>query len=309
MGIQSILSGFLALLTFISSLISGFGYEVNYYYYEDIYYGTHERQRFDLAIPGNCDDTTGLVIYVHGGSWLHGDKSTKTEKVKSTAKKYGVVSAAINYRFASEDTDCFDMLDDIDSALSEIKTFCAKKGVNIDKVLFIGNSAGAHLSLLYAYSRVDTAPITPAAVIAYSAPTALYIDSFYNDCIIGNDREMARLISKVCGERFTYGTMFVAEEALMKASPLSYVTADTVPTLFAHGTEDKVINFEHAVLLEQALSENDVENELIIYLDSGHRLDNDPKASALMAKKVSQWITTYLRPGQSSAETETVNNF
>lgn len=292
---QSILSGFVALLTFISSLLSGYGYEVSYYYYEDIYYGLHERQCLDIAIPADCDENVGLVVYIHGGSWSRGDKSAKTARIKSTAEKHGLVAAAINYRFTDSDTDCFDMLDDIDDALERIKSFCGKKNINTDKVLLIGNSSGAHLSLLYAYSRADTAPVPPVAVIAYSAPTALYLDSLYNNSSLGTDREMAKLITNVCGERFTAGTIFAADEALKKASPISYVSKNTVPTLLAHGTDDKAINFEHAVLLERALTKHGVENELVIYLNSGHGLNNDSNASALMAKKVTKWINTYLK--------------
>lgn len=293
--IQSILSAFLALLTFLSSFISSFEYNVNYYYYEDIYYGTHERQCFDIAIPGDCDETVGLVLYIHGGSWTKGDKSSRESRVRSTVDEHRLVSATMNYRYASETTDCFDMLDDIDSALAEIKSFCKKKDIDINKVILVGNSSGAHISLLYAYSRAATAPIEPAGVIAYCPPTALYLDSLINGTTMGSDRQMAKLLSKVCGQRFTPGTKFVAEEALHLASPVDFVTPYTVPTLIAHGSKDGVISFEHSELLERKLSENGVPHELIVYPNSGHYLDKDPDASKIMQKKVPEWFNTYLK--------------
>lgn len=291
-----ILSSFLALLTLITGWFSGLNFTVKYYTYKDVYYGTEERQCVDVAIPGNYKGDLGLVLFVHGGSWIHGDKSGRLSFVKNIANKYGYVAASLNYRYVSDETDCFDILDDIDAALAEIKAMCSKKGINVNKVVLYGNSAGAHLSLLYAYSRKNTAPITPAAVISLCAPTNLNKDSLFFDSNLGSPRGMARLISKVCGYPFTIDQKDTQPviEALRKASPINYISADSVPTLIAHGELDAAIDFSNAVQLDQMLTQYGVEHDFVVYPNSGHTLANDPDVKVVRNRLIIQYFKTYL---------------
>ena len=42
----------------------------------DISYGNNELQTYDLFLPaGRSSATTDLVLLIHGGSWISGDKS------------------------------------------------------------------------------------------------------------------------------------------------------------------------------------------------------------------------------------------
>jgi hypothetical protein len=43
-------------------------------YAQDVRYGEAERNLFDIYLP-DCDEPTGLVIYIHGGGFTGGDKS------------------------------------------------------------------------------------------------------------------------------------------------------------------------------------------------------------------------------------------
>ena len=144
-----------------------------YHSYINVSYGTHERNYLDLVIPKGDNVPSGMILYVHGGGWHGGDKEIYTDTLKSNAKR-GYISAAINYRYADgKRATCEEILDDIDSALKTVKSICAEKGITVDKVMLTGGSAGGHLSLMYAYARVETAPITPVAVVSYSGPTDL----------------------------------------------------------------------------------------------------------------------------------------
>jgi acetyl esterase/lipase len=42
---------------------------------QDVPYGEGERNLFDIYLP-DCDEPTGLVIYIHGGGFTGGDKSS-----------------------------------------------------------------------------------------------------------------------------------------------------------------------------------------------------------------------------------------
>ena len=136
----------------------------NYTQYINLSYGSGERQKLDLCIPNDASGDLGLVLFIHGGAWIAGDKGSYKNGVKSASETYGFAGASINYRYISDEIDFNDILDDIDAALACIKAKGAELGVNINKVLLTGDSAGGHLSLLYAYSRAGTAPIAPNAL-------------------------------------------------------------------------------------------------------------------------------------------------
>lgn len=298
-----ILSTLLALLTLVSGLFTNLNFNVNYYVYENVYYGTHERQCLDITIPGNYTGDLGLVLYVHGGAWIAGDKDSRLPFAKGTTKNKGYVSATMNYRFIDDETDCFDILDDIDAALQKIKDFCAERGINVTNFAFYASSAGAHLALLHAYSRKDTAPIPPAMVVSLCAPTDLTTDALYYDTVLGRPNRMAGLYSDLCGYEFTLSqkSSSAATKALLKASPISYVDYDTVPTLIAHGIVDAAISFSNASDLDKKLTQYGVIHDFIVYPNSGHSLDKDPASRAELNSMMNRYFKEYLGPSAFDA--------
>src|SRR5947208_11960554 len=64
----------------------------------DYSYGPHARHKFDFW-QAKSDMPTPLVLIIHGGGWVNGDKSgTGAATVKSYLDA-GVSVAALNYRF------------------------------------------------------------------------------------------------------------------------------------------------------------------------------------------------------------------
>ena len=123
------------------------------YVFANMSYGKHERQVLALAIPKDNDGEVGLILYIHGGGWIMGDKEGYMDALSNTANNFGYAAAALNYGYLGKNVSMHDIAEDIDSALSVIKKKAKEKGVEINKVLLTGGSAGGHLSMFYAYSR------------------------------------------------------------------------------------------------------------------------------------------------------------
>ena len=70
--------------------------------YTDEKYGEHFRNTFDLWLA-ESDEPTPLVIYIHGGGFVGGDKS-KYYDSKDLVQflENGISVAVINYRFMNE---------------------------------------------------------------------------------------------------------------------------------------------------------------------------------------------------------------
>lgn len=262
--------------------------------YTDVVYGEHERQRLDISLPKEKSGAVGLILCIHGGAWVAGDKSIYSDDLDKWSKVYGYAAAAINYRYASAEYFVDDLMEDIALSLIKIKEFAAEKGCNIEKVMLTGSSAGGHLSLLYAYKYADTSAIMPVAVADYSGPTDLTDGNYY-----ANEQtalSYLELFAFLCGESFDKDNYLTPEkkEKMLSASPISYVSEKTVPTLICHGNADDVVPYSNAVTLKAKLDECGVESDFVTYNKSGHALGNDKKARKRARKLFIAYAEKYL---------------
>lgn len=290
---EKIIAFFMSIIAFFMNLF-GLGGEPACYEYRDLAYGEGQRQVLDLNIPEDNDGEIGLILFIHGGAWIAGDKEGYIGAVEYASETYGYAAAAMNYRYISEDVDFNDILDDIDAALACIKAKGEENGVSINKVLLTGDSAGGHLSLLYGYSRAETAPITPAAVVSNSGPTDLFDDNFYINNALGTSDFVAELFSYGCGQTFTYAQKADFEEALLKASPVYYVNENTVPTVINHGEKDSIVPFSNAQSLDAKLTEYGVTHVFNVYPNSDHDLANDEASANRANDLLVEYCQTYL---------------
>ena len=272
---EKIIALITSIITALTSIFNFF-FVPQSYEYRNIAYGTEERQILDLNIPKENDGEVGLVLFIHGGAWFMGSKDNYDEEIEFMSDRLGYVAAAINYRYVSDTITINDIMDDIDSALAFIKQKGEEHGVNINKVLLTGISAGANLSLLYGYSKADTAPIEPVAVVSNCAPTDLTIESFYTKSEMFDEASACYLMSRCCGKKFaSVAEMDIARDELLKISPITYVDENTVPTVINHGEKDMTVPYCSAELLDQKLTEYGVTHVLNPYPNSGHNLDDD----------------------------------
>lgn len=258
----------------------------NKIYLSDISYGDHERQKVDIFIPENVKKTSGVILFVHGGGWVEGDKSAHHGDAQYFCDR-GYISASMNYRYVSETLDVFDELDDITLALEGVKKTCEEYGYSIEKMIISGGSAGAQLSLQYAYTKMDEAPVTPVAACVYCPP----VNCAAKDFLVGVSGEFEdwkyEVLSKCCGCRITKETFGdeAQQSALRRISPEVYLSDSSVPTAVFHGKTDELVPIEHTYNFIRLLNEKGIKNDLLIYEKSGHALDKDPD-TALKAKQI-----------------------
>ncbi len=288
--LEKIIAFFMSIITFFASL---FGINMNKVIsFEDISYGENSRQVLDLYIPENNDGTAGLILYIHGGAWISGDKSAYSSTAEDVAKNYGYATASISYRYLSEDVDMYDILDDIQAAVSKIKSLAAEENVEINKMLLTGHSAGGHLSLLYAYSRADVSAIEPVAVVDFSGPTDLTESEYWTNAL-GADM-VAQLISWGTGESISsIEDVETYKDEILAISPINYVDT-AVPTVIAHGEKDSIVPYQNGADLADALENAGVKYDFVTYPNSDHDLGDDSdcakKATSLMEEYAAEYL-------------------
>lgn len=262
---------------------------------KDISYGPEEKQTLDLILPVDDRKETGLLLFLHGGGWIGGDKEPSQERFKILEGNKNYAVASINYRYAElGKTDIYDIVSDITAALSHIKSLAAGYSMDINKVVLYGHSAGGHLALLYAYRYKNISPIPPVGVLVTAPAVDLSLDEFYKSNDLGDEIYMCELMSKACGEEFTPETRSGHTSLLKELSPIDYVTADCVPTVIVHGKNDTVAPYSASAHLSELLTENAVQHDFISLENSGHKLDKDKEtkeyAITVMRERINSWL-------------------
>ena len=220
---------------------------------QNISYGNNSAYKMDLGLPGNRTAATKIVIVIHGGAWSSGDKSD-LNFVTLGLKARGFAVANINYRLSPQSDDNYSMqLDDIDSVISFLNQKAAYYIFNPNQIYITGHSAGAHLSLSYAYTRNSTGKIKAAAGMA--SPTNLFNAAYYNTVIDGP------LITPYLGAPLNS----TSEQRYKDCSPYYHVNKNTVPTILFQGDWDIVVQKEQATNLGYLLTQNGIPNKVIIY--------------------------------------------
>ena len=307
---QKIIAFFMAVIAFFTGLFSG-GKKPEQptpepsnptaYTYYDYAYGSAARQTLDLVLPPNGSGDTGLVLYIHGGAWIQGSKDAYRDAL-NTAASLGYAAGAINYRYLSDTVHMDSLMADVSSALGKMKELAAGQGMQLNKVLLTGSSAGAHMSLLYAYRYASGSPVRPVAVVSFCGPTNLCDPVFIEQNELGNTAGIIRLMNQLCGVTISEddyrnhtGRYDQWMEALRTYSPLSFVNAQTVPTVLGHGRKDTIVPFSNAEALDAALTSHDVTHVFVEFPNSGHGLDKDADATSRMYTLLSQYAQTYLK--------------
>ena len=251
-------------------------YFIGYEIYRDVSYADGEENTMDIYIPKEAysRESNGCVLFIHGGSWSGGDKSEEAFRCRLLAGR-GYIAVTMNYTLWTEESsneyNVFKVLDEIDAALIKVKDFTAGLGIKVDKAATSGYSAGAHLSLLYSYSRGDSAPLDIVFAAGMAGPADI------SDEVWGTD--MAKRVGRrLTGIEFTdemlkseYG-----EKLLLSVSPTSYVDGDTPPTIIMHGGMDDVVPIGNSESLISRLAEHSVPYDYVYLKNSNHLLIQNP---------------------------------
>lgn len=266
-----------AVIMAIVSLISSMGGLVpsKRVVYTDVAYGTHSRQVMDVCFPDSYEESMGVVLYLHGGGWVSGDKSTFSSKAQAISKKVNCIGVTMNYRYASESVHCLDLLSDIDQALAKVKSMAETRGIKCTKVMLAGYSAGAHLAMLYAYAKKNTAPIRPAAVVSYSGPTDLSSKALVEKSDYASAATMRQILTYLTGVKITKENFEKNQKVLFTYSPLKYASATSVPTIIVQGKLDTIVPVADVRTFVKTIKEKGVEYRYFELPNSPHNLNND----------------------------------
>jgi hypothetical protein len=118
-------------------------------FYRNISYSTNDRNNFDIFLP-NSSEATGLIIYIHGGGFVSGDKQSAYDR-QAEIREYlqqGIAYATINYRYLERNPQgLLASLNDAKRALQFMRYHANSLNINKSDIVVYGDSAGAGMAL------------------------------------------------------------------------------------------------------------------------------------------------------------------
>ena len=228
---------------------------------EDMNYGGRLRLEFLRAVgraPAPC------VIFLHGGGWF-GAGYQDRRPFTCWLVRHGYAAATIAYRVLPE-ARWPEPRDDVLAAIAFLRAHAAEFGIDPQKIVLLGRSAGAQLATTAAYAAHDPGI---RGVIAFYGPTDLRALWPLAD---GGFR-LHGLTGRQILETMLGGTPATAPRAYASASSLTLVGPDTPPTLLIHGRLDTSVPVSQSEQLAAKLTAAGRPNLLVEIPWASHAFD------------------------------------
>lgn len=134
----------------------------------DCVYGDHPRNRLDLYREGEGEGLRPVLLFVHGGGFLVGDKGGASgwanAHVGRWAAANGMLGAVMNYRLAPADT-WPSGAEDVAAAVDWLRANAAQHGGDPERIVLLGTSAGSVHLAGFLKLREDHAALVKAAAL------------------------------------------------------------------------------------------------------------------------------------------------
>lgn len=217
----------------------------------------------DVYQPG-MPGTFPIIMQIYGGSWQTG-RPTNQEWFSRYFAQRGYVVVAIDYRHAPE-WKWPEQIVDVRTAMYWISQEGAKFAGDPSRVVVVGRSAGAQLAMRLAYQE---GPSSIRGVVNYYGPV---------DLAEGWRRPPRPDPAGVRGllEAFIGGTPDQKPEHYRHASPITWVSKVSAPTLSIYGTRDHIVEARFGRLLDAALKKAGAMSVLLELPWSEHSFDAVP---------------------------------
>jgi len=119
---------------------------------QTISYGRSATQTIDLVVP--ADRPAPLVVFIHGGYWQELSKRESFSPAPGFVS-HGVAYAAIDYTLAPT-AGVGEIVDECRSAVAHLRFDADALGVDPERIVIAGSSAGAHLTAMVSLDTATT---------------------------------------------------------------------------------------------------------------------------------------------------------
>ncbi len=229
--------------------------------------GSEEHQRLDLFLPEKTSAPRPVVIWIHGGGWNKGGL-TNCPPLALGYVEAGYAVANVDYRLSTGAVFPA-QLEDCKSGIRWLRAHAKEFGLDPARFGVWGRSAGGHLVALLGTTATITefdqgenldASSRVQAVCAFAGPTDFSCDL----PVDGHSHPLVTLLLGAAPESKE------GRPLALRASPITYVSADAPPFLIVQGDKDDAVPIHQSELLFSALRKAGTPVHFHTILDGPH---------------------------------------
>lgn len=245
------------------------------HHWDDVAYCNQDpRQKMDIILPDEGEGPFPLIVFVHGGGWVSGDKRENTMPGAFKVMSQGYALASIEYRLAPDVTWPMPLYD-VKAAIRYLRAHAGEYNLKTDKIAIWGNSASGHIINMVAATggstiQEDLTMGNPDQSSAVQCLVGLYSPSDMYEIDITNQLPLDTLTDATGTdvgqtderEGMMYPHNMVAGFKLSRnraaaayLSPINFVKPDFPPAYYIHGVADPIVPYTQSVAMANMINE------------------------------------------------------
>lgn len=241
--------------------------------YKDIVYKNTNGVPLTLDIYSplkNNGSPSPVILYVHGGSWVYGDKSIPDalSPVLNTFREEGYTIISTSYELSRNKANFNKQVADVKDTIRWV--YKNKSNYNLDpnQIGVIGVSAGAHLSLLASYS--SSGEFTDDKALSQYPSKIKYLIDFAGptDLSLLNTNNLNYDLTKI------FNSIKDKNTVIKKFNPINYVSKGIPNTLIIHSNLDPMVPYKSSQELYDKCIEEHAKAQLITLKSNVHDLSS-----------------------------------
>ena len=197
---------------------------------------------------GKSEKALPAIVYFTGGGWVSGNVE---DQIPNPAwfRDHGMIGIEADYRVKSRHgTNPVECIEDAKSAVRYVRAHAKELGIDPNRIIVAGGSAGGHLA---ACTFIDGGDASGEDLTISSKPNALVLHN--------------PVLGKGFGKEFF--------EAHPEFSPILHIKKGWPPTIISNGTKDKTTPIDVAEKFTRLMTEAGNTCELISVKDADHSCD------------------------------------
>jgi acetyl esterase/lipase len=259
--------------------------------------------QLDLWVP-DTGRPAPLVVYVHGGGFMFGDRrylpeTLRPDQLFEALVAAGLAVATIDYRHALE-APFPAQLHDAKAAVRYLRAFADDLGISTERVGAMGESAGGHIVAALGLTGHRADLEGTHGVVGPSSAVDVVVDWYGVSDLTTMPRHTlppevaAKLPPELVTPPEDQLTRGLEGDAFADASPITHVTPDAPPFLLVHGTAGWLVPYAQSEALHAALTEAGVEARLVPVEGAQHIFDGSDDVDGLVKVSV-EYLAEALR--------------
>ena len=231
---------------------------------ENVSYGSCDKWHLlDFYRPKDAEGKLPVLLNIHGGAWVYGDKKVYAPYCMYLATQgFAVVNAS--YRLAPKHTFPAP-LEDVGAMVEWVVDHAEEYGLDVSNLFFVGDSAGAHLATAYTAIQLNEAYAKSFPGIKVDErfiPKGLLLNCGVFDIEVEwkkQGRALTPFLTDLLGEKPTV-------ESVKQMSPAQFITSD-FPSVHLTTSNGDFLR-KHSYRLKEVLEKKSVE---VVFKEYGEK--------------------------------------